>query len=116
MVKTGDALASLIVETLGRADGAAARTIVLDRLRGAEAWVPRAFDHRKVLSDAVAALSKGKALEALVRALDQADHGAFRRFVRDHPNIYVRRVRTADHLRSFLAEHGTPAARGAFAR
>src|SRR5207237_66463 len=40
----------------------------------------------------------------------------FKRFVRDHPNIYVRRVRTADHLRAFLAEHGTPAAKAVFAR
>ena len=115
-LRTGEAVARAVVEALGRADGAGARAIVLDRLRRTEAWVRRSFDQRKILSDAVAALGKGKALEALVRALDQADHAAFLRFVRDHPNIYVRRVRTADHLRAFLAEQGTPAAKAAFGR
>jgi hypothetical protein len=115
-VETGAELAEGLRPLVEGAEAAAVRTAMQDRLRRTEPWVKSAFKHRKRLCEAVVVLAKGDQLGPLIRLLDRADNDAMRRFMRDSPDVHTRPTRTADRLRTFLAEDGTPRARKAFAR
>lgn len=115
-VKTGAELAESLAAIVERDDAESARIAVRDRLRRTEPWVQKAYQHRKILADGIAALAKLGALQGLVRLLDRADLEALRRFQRQNPDLVARTTRTVDQLRVFCVENGTPSARRALSR
>ncbi len=113
---TGAELAKVLEKAIENRDGESLRTAVRDRLRRTEAWVGKVYHHRRHLNAGLAALGKAGALDGLIHLLERADGDAVRRFTRENPGVHVRTSRTVDQVRVFLAEHGTPTARRAFAR